>query len=158
MKKSLARFAVPVALALSLPAAANAAPGPATAALSQCLMASTTADDRVVLVDWIFSIIAQHPSVKNMVNISDAQRTDINKKTGALFTRLMIDSCGTQLKAAVEQDGTNAVQDAFGTLGEAAMGDLMGDSNVQAASNEMSAYFDEKRLEDLLGGKTSAAK
>ena len=143
---------------LAAPMAAQAAAGPATDALSKCLVAAATPDDHIVLADWIFTVIARHPSVQSMVNISDAQRTDIDKKAGALFSRLMIDNCGAELKLAVEQDGTDAVQSAFGVLGGAAMSDLMEDPKVQAAFTELSPYFDETRLAVVLGGATPPAK
>ena len=146
-------FALAAVAAITAPVGAQAAPGPATDALGKCLVAAATPADHVVMVDWIFTTIARHPSVSSMANISDAQRLDINKKTGALFSRLMIDDCGVQIKAAVEQDGTDAVSSAFSVLGAAAMADLMGDPNVQSATTDLGPYFDEKGLEAVLSGK-----
>lgn len=147
-------IALAAVAAITVPMAAQAAPGPATAALSQCLVASATPEDHVLMADWIFTVIARHPSVASMSNITDAQRTDINKRMGALFGRLMITACSQQVKAAVQQDGTNAIGSAFSGLGEAAMTDLMGDPHVQTAAGDFAQYFDEKGLEAALSSKT----
>ena len=134
-------------LPLMVPAAQA---GPSTDALSACLARSTTAEDHVVLVDWIFAMIARHPSVAGMTTISDAQRVQINQKAGALFTRLLTDACGPQVKQAYKDDGQIAVQTAFSALGAAAMQDLMANPDVQAAGNEIGAYVDQQKLGTIL--------
>jgi len=85
-----------VAAVMVLPMAATAAhAGPSTDALSACLVKSTTADDHIALVDWIFTMIARHPSVASMVTISDAPprpsrptRTTAPARLKAPFRRL----------------------------------------------------------------------
>jgi len=141
-----------VAAVMVLPMAATAAhAGPSTDALSACLVKSTTADDHIALVDWIFTMIARHPSVASMVTISDAQRVEINRKAGALFTRLLTEDCAAETKQAYKDDGSSAIEGAFQALGAVAMKDLMGNPDVQAAGNELEAYVDEKKLSAVLG-------
>ncbi len=88
-----------------------------------------------------------------MTNITDAQRTDLNKKTGALYTRLLTTDCGAELKTAVQQEGTNAVEAAFSALGASAMQDLMSDPKVQAGASSFTQYVDQKKIADELGSK-----
>jgi hypothetical protein len=144
---------VAVALAAGLGFATSSQAGPAQDALSECLVKSTTPADKVILVDWIFAVISLHPSVSNMASISDAQRETLNKNSGVLFTRLVSEDCGPELKAAVEKEGTDAVGEAFGKLGEMAMTDLMSDPKVQAGTEAMSTYIDQDKITTAVMGK-----
>ena len=153
MKTLLKATAFAACVAAGLPVAGSVFAGPAQDALTSCLAAKTTAADHVVLADWVFSIIAAHPSVAGMTNITDAQRTDLNKKTGALYTRLLTTDCGAELKTAVQQEGTNAVEAAFSALGASAMQDLMSDPKVQAGASSFTQYVDQKKIADELGSK-----
>ena len=150
MKKLITTLGLAAAMALPL-AATGAQAGASTDALSACLVKSTTTADHVVLVDWIFSMMARHPSVASMAAISDAQRVDINRKAGALFTRLLTDDCGAEVKQAYKDNGEAAIEAAFSALGSTAVQDLMTDPDVQAAGNELDAYVDNKKLQAVLG-------
>ncbi len=149
MKNLIKTLSVAAAIALPLTATAAYA-GPATDALSACLVRSTTAEDHIVLVDWIFSMIARHPSVAGMASISDAQRVEINRKTGMLFSRLLTESCAAEIKQANKEDGITAVKSAFSVLGATAMQDLMSNPDVQAAGAEIQPYVDQKKLAAVL--------
>ncbi len=138
--------AVAAILAIGLPAAGQVFAGPAQDALTTCLTTKTTAEDHVVLADWVFSIISLHPSVASMASITDAQREDINKKTGALYTRLLTTDCGPELKVAVKTEGTNSVEAAFSSLGAIAMQDLMSDPKVQAGATGLGQYVDQAKI------------
>ncbi len=149
MKKLITTLGMAMVMAMPL-TATQAQAGPSTDALSACLARSTTADDHIVLVDWIFAMIARHPSVSGMTSISSAQRAEINRKAGALFTRLLTDSCGAEVKQAYKEDGMIAVQSAFSSLGAAAMQDLMSNPDVQAAGNDIQPYVDQQKLGAVL--------
>ncbi len=152
--KSILKFTVgAVALLGSLVVATSSQAGPAQDALSACLVKSTTPADNVILADWIFAVISLHSSVSSMASISDARRETLNKNAGALFTRLVSEDCGPELKAAVEKEGTDAVGEAFGKLGEMAMTDLMSDPKVQAGTEAMSAYIDQNKITAAVMGK-----
>ena len=127
--------------------------GPAQDALSACLVKSATPADNVILVDWIFGVMSLHSTVSKFATISDAQRETLNKDAGTLFTRLVSEDCGAELKAAVEKEGTDAVGEAFGKLGEIAMTDLMSDPKVQAGTEAMSAYIDQDKITAAVLGK-----
>ncbi len=149
LRKAAAFVAV---MTVSLPVASGALAGPAQDALTTCLAQKTTPADHVVLADWVFSIIALHPSVANMSSVTPAQREDLNKKAGALYTRLLTTDCGTELKTAVKTEGTNAVEAAFSALGATAMQDLMADPNVQAGASDLSKYVDQDKINAELTG------
>lgn len=132
----------------SAPAAGQISP-PETQALSECLVQSTTPDDHVVLARWIFAAMARHPSVIHLSQMRDADRVTINQQIGALFNRLLLDNCASESRAALVV-GPEALEAAFGTLGETAMGTLMSQRDVQSGVAEMAAYVDQQGLAALV--------
>lgn len=149
MKKLITTLSLATVMALPLAATAAHA-GPSTDALTQCLVRSASVEDHNVLEQWIFAMVTRHPSVAGMTQISDAQRTEINRKAGALFTRLLTDNCGAQVKQAYKDEGEPAIEAAFANLGATAMQDIMSDPNVQAAGGDIQPYVDNKKLNALL--------
>jgi hypothetical protein len=137
-KTILAAAAMGLGVMVSAPAHA----GPASEALSKCLVEKTDAADRAALARWIFTVISYHHSVRDMVNMSDAQRTELNKEGAAVFTRLMAYDCGTQSRAALFEDGEEGFSDAFGVVGELAIEELLGAPEVDAGMDDMLDYVD----------------
>ena len=69
---------------------------------------------------------------------------------GALVNRLLFDACASEARAAVQAGGQDAaLEAAFGTLGEKAMTDLMGNADVLASVIQLGAYVDRERLTAL---------
>lgn len=132
------------------PAAAQRIQTPAGQALAECLTRSATEADRVTLMRWIFIAMARHPSVSNFAAIPDAERVAINRATGDLFGRLLLDDCPVQTRTAFQADGPNAFEAPFAALGEIAMTGIMVHPDVNAATAEMGSYVDSERLTRLL--------
>jgi len=141
-----------LALALVLaprPASAQTA-SPAAQALSACAVRSMSEEDNITLTTWLFMAIARHPSVSNLVSITDAQRLENTRKMGALINEILVESCAAETRAAFREGGMEAVYSSFGALGEHAMGALMQNPDVEAAVIQVGAYVDEQRLNALL--------
>lgn len=124
--------------------------GESTDKLTACLVRSASKDDRIVLVRWIFSAMARYPSISNMANVSDAQRVEVSRNGGQLFSRLLTSDCAAETKLAFKNDGYAAIETAFGVLGETAMSDIMDHPDVQASIAELGAYVDENALQEVL--------
>ena len=151
MKLSI--FAAALAFAWALthqPAAAQRALSPQGQALAECLTRSPNAQDRLDLLRWVFIAMARHPSVTSYSTIADPERVTINRRAGALYSRLMLDDCPNETRAAVLAEGETALYAPFATLGDMAMTELMGHPDVNAATAEMGSYMDIGRLEQLL--------
>lgn len=116
-------------------------PSPTSQALSACLLRSASEADRIVLIRWIFVAMARHPSVSGLAAIPDAQRVAANRQMGALFNRLLLDSCPNETRASFQAEGEKALEIPFGTLGEAAMTGIMDHPDVNASVIEMTAYL-----------------
>ncbi|RYZ72022.1 MAG: hypothetical protein EOP91_09275 [Lysobacteraceae bacterium] len=163
MKKYLLVLLAIVAGAVSSPSRA-ASPGVADSAvplqvptpqdaLTTCLLGSTTEGDRRTLVKWIFLVMSRYPDVAPMMTVQDDERQRINRQAGGIFERLMVDNCGSELKLALRKSGTDAISKSFEVLGETAMGALLEDPDVNAASASLMAEVDMGRLARTLEGK-----
>lgn len=163
MKKYLLVLLAIVAGAVSTPSRA-ASPGVADSAvplqaptpqdaLTTCLLGSTTEEDRRTLVKWIFLVMSRYPDVAPMMTVQDDERQRINRQAGGIFERLMVDNCGSELKLALRKSGTDAISKSFEVLGETAMGALLQDPAVNAASASLMSEVDLGRLARTLEGK-----
>lgn len=133
-------------------AAAQTAADPERA-LSDCLVASVTADDKRTLVMWIFAVMAEHPDVRPLTAIDAAAEERIGRAAAAVFQRLMTEQCAPQIRAVVRSSGTDAIGSSFQKLGEAAMESLLAHPDVSGAIPEMFKYADPAAFERALGGR-----
>lgn len=90
--------------------------------LSRCLVDSTSQDDRSTLVRWIFEAMSQHPTVASLTSVKPADLEEANKAVGALFMRLLTETCLQKAKDAVANEGPPAIQMSFQVLGQVAAG------------------------------------
>lgn len=144
-----AMLAALAALVLT-PQLARAQTSGAADALSACVVRSTTDADSVTTARWLFIAMSRHPSLPRSVRVNDADGLEANRQMGALVNRLLFDACASEARAAVQAGGQDAaLEAAFGTLGEKAMTDLMGNADVLASVIQLGAYVDRERLTAL---------
>lgn len=121
--------------------AARAATDPERA-LSDCLLASVSAEDKRTLVMWIFAVMAQHPDVRPLTAIDAAAEERIGRAASAVFQRLITEQCAPQVRDVVRHSGTDAIGSSFQKLGEAAMESLLAHPDVANAIPGMLKYAD----------------
>jgi hypothetical protein len=119
-------------------------------ALSDCLVASVTAEDKRTLVMWIFAVMAKHPDVQPLTAIDAAAEERIGRRAVAVFQRLMTEQCAAQIRAVVRRSGTDAIGSSFQKLGEEAMESLLAHPDVANAIPEMFKYADPDAFERAL--------
>lgn len=115
-------------------------------ALTQCLMKSTSADDKRVLVKWVFAVIAQHPDISSMTQIDPAQRSAIDRDAAKVFEQLLADQCAGPLRTAMKQSGTDAIGKSFQALGTSAATDMLQNPQVVASGAGLMKHLDMQRL------------
>jgi hypothetical protein len=138
-----------LAAATMVAAASPCSAGIYTDAMAKCLVAKTTPADRTSLIQWVFGAMSANPAVSGMSSATEAQRTRLNRQTGELLQRLMLEDCHPETVAAMKYEGNGSVEASFGTLGEVAMGDLMADPAVRKEIEAMAGFLDRKRFEAL---------
>lgn len=142
-----------LALALVTPLAAQAQAPSASAvqALSQCLADNTSGKDRKGLARWIFVAMASHPEIKQFAAPDLGQQTDaVHRDTAATFMRLLTETCAVPTRDAASTGGSLAIQQAFQTLGQLAMQELMSDPSVAAGMGQFERYLDQAKLSETL--------
>ena len=145
-----ANLAVGAAALAAAAAPAAAAGGLYTDELSKCLVARSNADDKSLLVQWIFGAMSTHPAVKGLGEVGDARRSELAASAARLFGRLMLEDCRPEMVAAIRYDGVGAIEKSFGVLGEVAMTDLMAHPSISRELDAMAARIDQSRLQELM--------
>lgn len=148
--KATPLIAASLALLLGTPAAQA---GPYGDDLSRCLVSSTSESDKVLLVKWIFSAISLNAEVAPYVDMAPDVRARLNADTGALYMRLLTDSCKQQTHDAFKYEGQAAISAAFELLGGVATQGMFGDPAVQAGMSDLMNHFDEDKLNAVLEGE-----
>jgi hypothetical protein len=119
-------------------------------ALAACMVQSASAQERTLLVRWMFAGMAAHPAVEDLAQVSKEQASELNREVAALFMALLSDRCRAQTREAVDHGGVDPVAAAFGALGRAAMRDLREDGAVDTYMGQFSDHLDKVRLGELL--------
>jgi len=129
--------------------------GPYADDMAKCLVKSANAADRKIFLKWFFAAISLHPEIAPMVSISVEQRDEIDKKTGALFMRLLTESCRTETQQAIRYEGPATIQYAFQIFGQAAAGDLFANPRVAEGMKGLAKYLDETKFKALMSEELS---
>lgn len=129
--------------------AANVQAGPATDQLGICLTDSLNGKERKSLAKWIFFGIAAHPEIATYANVTSADQTQSSSDIGVLITRLLTADCPQQTTAAIAEQGSRALEQAFGVVGQVAMQELMADPQVAASLSAFEAYLDKDKVAAL---------
>jgi hypothetical protein len=128
--------------------------------LSRCLVKSTTSEDQVAFMIWMFSALGSHPAVKSYTTFTDAQRDAASAKAAGLMQRLMVEDCRKETIAGIRYEGQTAVLSAFNIFGQAAVRDLMTDPAVTKSLEALGEHVDETKFEALAkeAGQASTSK
>lgn len=117
--------------------------------MGKCLVKSSSAEDQVILVKWVFAAMSEHPAVKPMTKLTADEREGYNRQAAALMQRLMTIDCRKETVAALKYEGFSAIETAFSLLGEVAMRGLMTDPQVQKGMEGLGKAMDEKAFKEL---------
>ena len=128
----------------------SVAAGPFNDKLAICLVESTTPDDKVVLMRWIFGAMSRHPKVKDLSEVTAAQADAMNKQVADLFMALLADRCATETQQAVKYEGAATIGSSFEVLGKVAMQGLMAEPAVTEYIGGLDAHLKPEQLEALL--------
>lgn len=136
---------------LMAPNMATAQAGVYSDDLGKCLVKSTDDNDRVLLVQWVFSIFSLNPAVGSLAAVTTAQRDSLNKKAETIFSRLLTGNCRKETIDALKYEGDTAIAASFQVLGQVASRDLMTDPHVAVGMKQFGHYFSgDQKLKALL--------
>ena len=125
------------------------AQSPFTNNLTTCLVRATNEDDRKNLIDWILSIMSEHPNIRS-INMSENDKLRADIRVADLFKDLLGRRCEKEFIEAMNYDGALAIESSFAVLGEIAMGDITGHPIVAEASGRFANYIDDDFYDALM--------
>lgn len=114
-----------------------------------------------MLLRWVFAAMASNPKIKDMSQVSADQAKSLSVNAAGLMQRLMLTDCRRQTVEAIKYEGAGAIQQAFGTLGQIAMADLMREDASNAYMSDLTNHLDKPQWEALMaeaGVKAPAQK
>ena len=133
----------------SMLAGAHAVAGPYGDDMAKCMVKSTSPADQTVFIKWLFASMALHPDIASMSTISSQQRDEFTRNAGALFQRLLTESCRSETQQAIRNEGPATIQYAFQIFGQAAAGGLFANPSVAAGMKDLTKYIDEEKIKAL---------
>ena len=150
--KLLSSLALGTALALGSTSllAAPAAAKVQGAELAKCLMTKSTKAERGEMVKWVFSVLALNPQLKNMSNVTNAQRDQLNRSSAKLVTSLLTERCEKEAKTVVQANGPAVIQQSFQLLAQMAAKELFADPSMQTGVAAVGQYIDAEKFKVLL--------
>jgi len=142
MKKVFTAAALALSCVLTAPAQANVND------FSICLADSLNGKERKQLATWVFYAMAAHPELKELANVSQERRIEMDKSVAKLMTRLLTEDCSEHVVAAMHQDPL-AIQRAFEFVGQVAMQELLADQAVTNSISNYAHYVDQEAIASL---------
>ena len=134
-----------VAVTLSV-TAQSAAAGPTVDQLSDCLVKSTTASDKTAVLQWTFAALSAHPDLKQFSNVSEAQKTQLDKNLAQVLQRILVEQCSAQTKAVIQAEGMQAVGESFQELGSITGDEILKTPEVKDQLKGVVRYIDLNKL------------
>jgi hypothetical protein len=131
----------------------QAVSGPHGDALFKCIVSSATPANRRALVQWLVSALSQHPSMQGAISMPAKQREAYDQGAADLFQRLLTESCASQVRDTIRNEGTNAISAAFAQLGKMAGEEAFSDPAVSAGMQGMLNRLDEKKMQKAFSAK-----
>lgn len=123
-----------------------ASAGPTVDQLSDCLVKSTTATDKTAVLQWTFVALSVHPDLKTYSNVTDEQRTQLDKKLAQTLQRILVEQCSAQAKAVIQAEGLQAVGDSFQELGSITGEEILKNPEVKQQLKGVVKYIDLNKL------------
>ena len=123
-----------------------ASAGPTVDQLSDCLVKSTTATDKTAVLQWTFVALSVHPDLKTYGNVTDEQRTQLDKKLAQTLQRILVEQCSAQAKAVIQAEGLQAVGDSFQELGSITGEEILKNPEVKQQLKGVVRYLDLNKL------------
>jgi hypothetical protein len=115
--------------------------------LGKCIVENISPSDRQDIARWVFASMAVHPEVKQL-SAENAQATqDAVRKMGALFTRVLRDTCPSEVQEAARVGGPPVVSSAINFFTQIGIQELMTNKAVHATHASFAQYADKEGID-----------
>lgn len=110
--------------------------------LSPCLVKNTNEEDRKSLTKWTFSVIAQHPDIKELTSITPEQQKAIEKTAIDILQQLVTQDCKSEFISVIKYETKQDILISFKALAEVSMMTIMSNPAVKEAVANFSQQLD----------------
>lgn len=126
--------------------------GPYTDDLSNCILESTTPEEQMEFVKWVFSTRSLYSKAnKTRPEISQEQINAGNEQTANLFMRVMTRSCKEKAVKAIKFESEFVLQTTLSLLEQVAGPDILTTLDIVAVTALVEKYIDVEKLRSTLG-------
>lgn len=117
--------------------------GTDTDMLSRCVFQNTTSVHKQHVVRWVWLNMAMHPSITELSidGISPEMKQDAAQAVADIVLDILFHHCKAETKTALLNEGNQALEIAFRTLGETALADLIQNPHVIQAVLDTGRYL-----------------
>ncbi|HVH74537.1 MAG TPA: hypothetical protein VM755_06440 [Stellaceae bacterium] len=122
--------------------ARSALAGVYTDDLAKCLVKSSTENDKVLLIQWLFAAVSLNPAVKPLASVTPSQRQTYNEGAAALLSRLLVKDCRKEAIDALKYEGTASLGTSIQVLSAIAGRELMTDPHVREGTSTFGHLMD----------------
>jgi hypothetical protein len=113
-----------------------------SARFTNCLTQNTTERDKVILVRWLFSAVAQHSALETEFQVSKEKINSYEIAVADYLQYVLGTICYEETKNVLDYEGEEAFIKAFEFLGEVAMMSMIEDPNVAKALENYVKHID----------------
>ncbi len=127
----------------------NVSAGPATEKMADCLVKQSTGQDRIELVRWMVLGYSKHPDVAPVITAQQGFGEEVQSNVADVFSKLLLEHCNEETRAALKQEGQLAMENAFEAFGRIAALELAQDRAVNEYLTGFAQYLDQGKIAEL---------
>lgn len=114
--------------------------------LSQCLLTSTTAADKSIVLQWTFVALSAHPDLQAYSQVTTEQRDRLDQNLAQVLQRILLEQCANETKTVIQNDGIQAVGSSFQALGQETGAQILKTPEIKEQYKGVLRYLDWGKL------------
>ncbi len=118
---------------------------------TSCILENTSDRDKIILVKWLFVLLAEHPSLKNDFPTTEDDKISNDRAVADYISYVIGVKCLNETKDVLEYEGEEAFLKAFELLGEVAFMELAKNEDVALGFERYLQYIDPSLFEKIAG-------
>ena len=129
----------------------NVNAGPNQDRYTSCILENTSERDKIILVKWLFVLLAEHPSLKNDFPTNEDDKISNDMAVADYISYVLGVKCLNETIDVLEYEGDEAFLKGFELLGEVAFMELADNEDVSSGFERYIQYIDPSLFEKIDG-------
>ena len=127
----------------------NVNAGPYQDRYTSCILENTSERDRIILVKWLFVLLAEHPSLKDDFPTTEDDKISNDMAVADYISYVLGVKCLNETIDVLEYEGEEAFLKGFELLGEVAFMELADHEDVSSSFERYIQYIDPSFFEKI---------